>query len=178
MPLRAPRVLLPALIAVMVVAVAACAAPEVSSTLQTSVGTSPSQTPVEPASTESTIAASSTTSSSIPLTDRAEISKPTTILALGTDCREPTAQFPGTSDGVLLLRLDPAQRSLPVLSVHRDLWVEIPGYGEGKINTAYFLGRAPLAIATIKSVSALDVDHYIVVGFKLFPAIVDALGGV
>jgi LCP family protein required for cell wall assembly len=65
-----------------------------------------------------------------------------------------------------------------LLSLPRDLWVEIPGNGSGKINGAYSLGGASLLVETVRGVTGLDINHYVEVDFAGFQAIVDQLGGV
>ena len=69
----------------------------------------------------------------------------TNILVLGSDHRYQFGGDAGRSDTLMLLRLDPKTKSISMLSVPRDLYVEIPGYGSYRINEAYSHGRpAPL----------------------------------
>src|SRR4051812_43461683 len=61
-----------------------------------------------------------------------------TILVLGTDQRpDERGSDPGRTDSIMLVSVDRAGSALSLVSVPRDLWVQIPGYGEGRINTAY-----------------------------------------
>ncbi len=70
--------------------------------------------------------------------DAPDPGKPQTIMALGTDGRLGADAGGGQrSDTILLARLDPANRSITMTSIPRDLKVEIPGYGTDKINAAY-----------------------------------------
>lgn len=74
----------------------------------------------------------------------------------------------------------------PVLvALPRDSWVPIPGFGRGRINTAYELGEQQrkgggpaLLVQTVQALSGLRIDHYVEVGFVAFLRITDALGGV
>lgn len=65
-----------------------------------------------------------------------------------------------------------------VVSLPRDSYVRIPGYGRDKINAAYALGGAPLLAQTVEQATGLRVDHYVEIGFGGFAGLVDALGGV
>ena len=64
------------------------------------------------------------------------------------------------------------------LSIARDTIVDIPGYGQQKINAAYALGGAPLAIQTVSQYLGIDVNHVIEVSFSEFPGLIDAMGGI
>jgi LCP family protein required for cell wall assembly len=104
---------------------------------------------------------------------------PVNILVLGSDRRNNLgAGDTGRSDTLLLLRIDPRTKSISMLSVPRDLRVDIPGYGTDRINAAYSAGGAPLAVKTFKAVTGLSINHFIDVNFVGFVDIVDYLGGV
>ena len=68
--------------------------------------------------------------------------EPENILILGSDKRANLKEDPGRSDTTILLRLDPDHNAIAVMSIPRDLKVEIPGYGTDKFNAAYTLRRA------------------------------------
>jgi len=107
------------------------------------------------------------------------ISHPTTVLLLGTD----NAQIVGRtgdmhSDSIMLLRTDPSHHRLYYLSIPRDLQVPIPGHGTQKINAAFQIGGAALAIKTIHDFTSLDVNHVIVVNFGDFKDLINAIGGI
>lgn len=65
-----------------------------------------------------------------------------------------------------------------LLSLPRDSYVEIPGYGMDKINAAFSYGGPPLLIETVENSTGLKIDHYTEIGFGGFAAAVDAVGGV
>jgi LCP family protein required for cell wall assembly len=70
-----------------------------------------------------------------------------------------------------------------MLSLPRDLWVSIPGAGEGKINSAYLIGEAhgqgaALARQTVSNLLGITIDYTVVIDFAGFRSLIDALGGV
>ncbi|MBK8293265.1 MAG: LCP family protein [Solirubrobacterales bacterium] len=103
---------------------------------------------------------------------------PQTIAILGSDVRSgggaPSGDS-GRSDTTLLLRLDPDSGQIAMLSIPRDLKVEIPGYGTDKFNAAFSYGGPQLTLQTIKSVTGLDINHVINIDFQGFADIVDAI---
>ncbi len=100
------------------------------------------------------------------------------IILLGSDARGATVESGGSSDVIMLLHVDRDLDFLSILSITRDLYVDIPGHDKDRINAAYYLGGAPLTIATIKQVFGVDVTKYVGVGFQSFEDAIDSLGGV
>jgi LCP family protein required for cell wall assembly len=82
------------------------------------------------------------------------------------------------SDVVILARLDPGDSNAQMLSIPRDLWVDIPGHGENRINAAYAFGGPSLMVETIRQNLNVTVNHYIEIDFSGFQALVDGLGGI
>src|SRR5205823_1944088 len=82
------------------------------------------------------------------------------------------------SDSITLLRTDPAHHRLYYLSIPRDLRVQIPGYGDAKINTAFQVGGPRLAARTIAGYTDIPVNHLIVVNFAEFRDLIDKVGGI
>jgi LCP family protein required for cell wall assembly len=108
-----------------------------------------------------------------------------TFLVVGSDSREGLedlehfGDFAGSrGDVVMLVRLDPADGAAQMLSIPRDLWVDIPGHGEGKINAAYSYGGPSLMVQTIQENLGIPVNHYVEIGFVGFQELVDDLGGI
>lgn len=102
-------------------------------------------------------------------------SSPVNILFLGSDKR------PGENsraDTILLMRVNGQSKTISQLSIPRDTLVDIPGYGEDKINSAYAWGGPALTIETVEGLTGLPIHHYVELDFSGFPSIVDALGGV
>jgi len=89
------------------------------------------------------------------------------------------------SDVVMLMSVRAAELDLALVSIPRDLYVEIPGHGAGRINSAHFWGEREregggpaLAMQTVSSSFRVSVDHFVRVDFDGFRAIIDALGGI
>ena len=116
----------------------------------------------------------------------------TNWLLVGTDSREgltPEQQAElstggdlgtGRTDTILVVHLPGLGSDLPatMVSIPRDSYVDIPGYGSDKINAAYVDGGPALLAQTVEEATGLRLDHYAEVGFGGFPTVVDALGGV
>jgi LCP family protein required for cell wall assembly len=106
-----------------------------------------------------------------------------TVLLLGTDRRDLDDSSDNT-DALVLVHLDPSASRIAVLSIPRDLWVEIPGHGEARVNTAYTLGEQDgtggltLARKTISATLGIPVHHAALLDFHAFVTLVDAIGGV
>jgi LCP family protein required for cell wall assembly len=87
---------------------------------------------------------------------------------------------------MLVLTIDPITRKAGMLSVPRDLWVEIPGFGHNRINTAYMLGEAyrlpgggpALAIKAVENLLGVPIQYYAVVDFSTFERLIDEIGGI
>jgi LCP family protein required for cell wall assembly len=108
------------------------------------------------------------------------------ILLMGTDQR-PTDPTPGRTDTMIIVSVDPAGKSVAMLSIPRDLWVPIPTTNtEDRINTAYFYGELQkypgggpaLARRTIQYNFGVPINYYILINFVGFRKVVDALGGI
>jgi LCP family protein required for cell wall assembly len=108
---------------------------------------------------------------------------PNTILVLGSDQRtkgtkEPgaTTSGPSRSDSIMLMRVGGGKSAK--LSIPRDTVVNIPGHGQDKINAAYAIGGAPLAIQTVSKYLGIKIDHVVEVNFANFPELIDSMGGI
>jgi LCP family protein required for cell wall assembly len=107
------------------------------------------------------------------------------ILLLGVDlrCEE---EGPTHSDTIIVATIDPVSQSAALLSLPRDLWVEIPDFGVNRINQAYFLGQAyelpgggaALAADTVEAFLGITIDYYAAVDFKAFVDFVDLMDGI
>jgi LCP family protein required for cell wall assembly len=105
------------------------------------------------------------------------LSNPSTILVLGTD-EGPGREGPFRSDSIMLVRTDPDEHRIALLSIPRDLRVEIPGRDLDKINAAYAYGGSTLAIRTVEALTGIPINHVVVVGLLRFKELINALGGV
>jgi LCP family protein required for cell wall assembly len=114
----------------------------------------------------------------------AEFTEPVNLLLLGSDSR-PGEKY-GHTDAMLLATIDPVSQTAGLLSVPRDLWVSIPGYGEARINQAYRLGQlkghpgggAALVRETVEANFGVSIDFYALMSFEGFSQIIDTLGGI
>jgi LCP family protein required for cell wall assembly len=108
------------------------------------------------------------------------------VLVMGLDYRDWERDDVPRTDTMILFSLDPQSRTAGILSIPRDLWVEIPGFDYHKINTAYRLGevyniegRGPgLAMKTVEELLGMEIDAYAQIDFLAFESFIDELGGV
>jgi len=110
-----------------------------------------------------------------------------TFLLLGVDNRAwMNNQGPPRTDTIILVTIDPENQSAKMLSIPRDLWVEIPGFGGYKINQAYSLGESQglasggpgLTLDTVELFLDIEIPFYVQVNFEAFIHIIDKIGGI
>ena len=97
----------------------------------------------------------------------------------GADC-------PVCTDTIILLTVDPVTKTAGMLSIPRDLWVNIPGFGHSRINTAWTLGEGAklpgggpgLAMETVSQFIGVPVQYYVQVDFGTFVSLINLIGGV
>ena len=102
--------------------------------------------------------------------------EPENILIMGAD-----SDLDGTSrrsDTIMLVRVNPQGECMSILSIPRDMIVNIPGVGKDKINAAFAIGGVPLAIDTVRDLTGQPVHHFVLVDYTGFEKAVDTLGGV
>lgn len=100
----------------------------------------------------------------------------TSIALFGIDSRE--EDFEGNSDSIMIITIDAEHHSIKLVSVMRDSLVRIEGHGYQKINAAYDLGGAPLAIKTLNQTFDLAITDYATVDFMSMASIIEAVGGI
>jgi LCP family protein required for cell wall assembly len=106
------------------------------------------------------------------------------ILLVGTDARP--GEEVSRTDTLVLVRLDPRSNRVSMLSFPRDLYVRIPGYGKDKINAAYPIGEKRLGAGygpallkeTVGQLVGLPIDHFVMINFEGFKAVIDKIGGI
>ena len=114
---------------------------------------------------------------------RDQVGGPQTIMVLGSDHRvadTKTGDRP-RSDTILLIHLDADHQATTVMSIPRDLKVDIPGHGPDKINQAYYLGGPHLALKTVKALFSttgqpFKINHIVNINFRGFRDAVDYVG--
>lgn len=106
------------------------------------------------------------------------------ILVLGTDSRtsasDPSQWKEGAqrTDAIMIVQVSGDRKTVSVMSIPRDSWVEIPSHGQGKINAAYSYGGPSLTIHTVENLTGIHIDHFAVANFESFVALTDEIGGV
>ena len=98
------------------------------------------------------------------------------ILLIGNDSREDGDR--GRSDAMLLLSINKKTGKIFLTSFLRDMYVEIAGHDNNRLNMAYSYGGAELLMDTLKRNFDIDVNRYVIVDFEAFSYLVDAAGGV
>lgn len=106
--------------------------------------------------------------------------KPLNILVLGVDRRPDSEQEGGgvRSDTIMLVQVSPGTGDVKLLSIPRDLLVEIKPGEENRINAAYSFGGIDETIPAVENYTGIPIDHYAIVDFNGFESVIDAMGGV
>lgn len=99
------------------------------------------------------------------------------LLLVGSDRNESVSDS-SRADTVMVAAIDFARENIFLISLPRDSYVEIPGYGEDKINHAYAYGGVELLEETVELLLGVPIDYYALVDFNSFEDIIDVLGGV
>ena len=108
----------------------------------------------------------------------------TNILVLGSDSRisagDPSQWEAGAqrTDAIMIVQVSGDRQEVSVVSIPRDTWVEVPGYGQAKINAAYSYGGPSLTIQTVEQLTGVRIDHFAIADFESFEALTDEIGGV
>ena len=108
----------------------------------------------------------------------------TNILVLGSDSRisagDPSQWEAGAqrTDAIMIVQVSGDRQEVSVVSIPRDTWVEVPGYGQAKINAAYSYGGPSLTIQTVEQLTGVRIDHFVIADFESFEALTDEIGGV
>lgn len=101
--------------------------------------------------------------------------KPANVLILGSDSR--TESYTGRSDSIMVVRVDPRQKTIKMVSFPRDARVKIPGKGFNKINAAFAYGGPELAVKAVEQFAGIKIDGYVATNFKGFIKSVNQLNG-
>jgi LCP family protein required for cell wall assembly len=107
--------------------------------------------------------------------------EPVTFLLVGSDTRaiaEEGIAAGGRSDAIMVARFTADRQHAQLISVPRDSWVDIPGYGMDKVNAAYAYGGPALLIQTVEQLTDVRIDHYVAIDFDGLVQVTDDLGGV
>ena len=109
-----------------------------------------------------------------------------TVLVMGEEHRQGDTQRAFQADTLMLVSVDPVAKTIVMLSIPRDLWVDIPGSGSYKIDEANFLGDAysypgggpALAVKTVAQNFKIKINYYFRIDFTAFETFIDAIGGI
>jgi len=109
-----------------------------------------------------------------------------TFLVIGSDSREGTSDLEGNfgnsvgqrADVIMLLKVFPDEDRAQIVSIPRDLKVEIDGHATNRVNAAFAFGGGELMVKTVQDTTGIPINHYMEVDFAGFAAIVNELGGV
>ncbi len=109
-----------------------------------------------------------------------------TVLLMGLDYRDWEAGEVPRTDTMILLSMDPLTNTAAIMSIPRDMWVNIPGFEYDKINQAYRLGELydlpgggpALAMETVKQFLGIPIDYYAQIDFSAFVRFIDEIKGV
>ncbi|MFW0180421.1 LCP family protein [Rothia sp. P5766] len=115
------------------------------------------------------------------VTSRPANTNSTDILLLGSDQRSGAeAQYVtgARADSIMVLHIPEDGSAAYLISIMRDTWVNIPGYGSHKVNAGLNYGGVDLQVATIEQLLGMQMDHVAEIDFEGFKALVDTLGGV
>ena len=100
------------------------------------------------------------------------------IALFGIDSRQDTYSRGNRSDCIIIASLNNTTKEVKLISVYRDTYVNIEGYGLDKITHAYSYGEAPLAIKTLNTNLDLNIKEFVTVNFDAVKEIVDNIGGI
>lgn len=103
------------------------------------------------------------------------------VLLLGSDSRAEdgdAGQDGERSDTMMLVHIPEDRSGVYVMSILRDLYVDIPGHGKAKVNSALAKGGYELTVDTVEDLLGVEVDHLVEVDFQGFRGVTEALGGV
>lgn len=106
---------------------------------------------------------------------------PVTFLLMGSDTRataEEGIAAGGRADAIMIARFTGDRQRAQVISIPRDSWVDIPGYGMNKINAAYAFGGPTQLIQTVEQLTDVRIDHYAAIDFEGLIQVTNDLGGV
>ena len=102
----------------------------------------------------------------------------TKFVIFGSDSRDTDNSYAGRSDTIIIVVINNIDKSINLISVPRDTYVDVPGYGMTKINHAYAYGQEQLSIKTLNTNFGLDLTQYVTIDFSGLVNCIDRVGGV
>jgi len=112
------------------------------------------------------------------LSPRQGVAETTFVLVAGADARPGEDVLATRADSIHVVAVNPERRAGTIVGIPRDAWVDVPGHGRQKINSALALGGPQLLARTVSEVTGIPLRFFVVTGFDGFRRLVDDLGGV
>lgn len=109
---------------------------------------------------------------------KSDVDETIKFVIFGSDSRDTDNAYAGRSDTIIIVVINNVQKSINLISIPRDSYVNVPGYGMTKINHAYAYGQEQLSIKTINSNFGLDLTQYMTIDFSGLVDSIDKVGGV
>ena len=103
---------------------------------------------------------------------------PLNVLVLGVDTRPDNEEMGSRTDTIMLVQVVPKRGDVKLLSIPRDLFVQVEPGDKDRINAAYNYGGIEETIAAVENYSGVPIDHYATIDFEGFERVIDAMGGV
>lgn len=100
------------------------------------------------------------------------------FVIFGSDSRDTQNEYAGRSDTIIIVVINNVEKSINLISIPRDSYVNVPDYGMTKINHAYAYGQEQLSIKTINSNFGLNLSQYMTIDFSGLIDSIDKVGGV
>lgn len=107
-----------------------------------------------------------------------EFNQITNIVLFGSDSRDVTSMESGRSDTIVICSINPLKKTVKLISIPRDTYVSVDGYGKTKINHAYAYGKEQLSIKTINQNFGLNLDKYVTIDFSGLIDVINKVGGI
>lgn len=101
----------------------------------------------------------------------------TKFVIFGSDSRDTSNTYAGRSDTIIVVVINNTKKTINLISIPRDTYVNVPGYGMTKINHAYAYGQEQLSLKTINSNFGLDLKQYMTIDFSGLINSIDKVGG-
>lgn len=102
----------------------------------------------------------------------------TRFVIFGSDSRDDSNQYAGRSDTIIIVVVNNVDKAINLISIPRDTYVDVPGYGYTKINHAYAYGQEQLSLKTINANFGLNLTQYVTIDFSGLVDSIDMVGGV
>ena len=104
--------------------------------------------------------------------------EPFYMLLIGSDSRDPSNAGSGRSDTIMLTRIDAEQQQLTIVSIPRDVEIQLDGYGSQKVNASFTYGGPAGAVEAVSALCGVPISYYIEVDFEGVTSLVDKLDGI